>query len=448
MRRGGEGAVGLILTAIALSLTPAHGAADSSVGAAPCSVAAGRDASNNTLTCNFGLTPEQLKQLTEAAVKGATEPLTHQIVDISKTLGVTEDAAKTLLKIVGEDQNVPEDKLAEALSNVAADYQRLQAQLAALNLNNPTAKALVGQAKPEIDAGHFDRAHELLRQATQAQIAAAQQARQLKVQAQAAADAQMLGAASSTAAEGDVALTERRYKEAAQLFGQAADYVPTGHASEPNGYLLRQEHALFREGDERGDNLALENAAAVCQRALEQYPRSKAPLAWSGIQLRRGSALLRLGERESGTARLEEAVAAYRAALEEWTRDRVPLAWAMTQMNLGNALQSLGERESGTARLEEAVAAHRAALEEYTRDHVPLSQAYSDHGLANGLAALAIREKSAPRMEEALTCMRAAVEIYRQSGETYWLQKATVRVTEMEAELGNLQKRTPPLGRH
>jgi hypothetical protein len=32
----------------------------------------------------------------------------------------------------------------------------------------------------------------------------------------------MLGAAQSTAAEADVAMTERRYLEAAELFGQAA----------------------------------------------------------------------------------------------------------------------------------------------------------------------------------------------------------------------------------
>ena len=142
-------------------------------------MAAGHDANSNTLVCNFGLTPEQLKELTEAAVKGVTEPLSRtKSWTISKTLGVTEDAAKTLLKIVGQDPNIPDDKLAEALSKVADDYQRLQAQVAALNPDNPTAKALVEQAKPEIDAGHFQRAHELLRQATQAQIAAAQEARQ------------------------------------------------------------------------------------------------------------------------------------------------------------------------------------------------------------------------------------------------------------------------------
>ena len=214
------------------------------VEAGSCAIANSGSVNNSSVTCNFGLTDAQLKQATEAAVKGATGPLVDRITDISKTLGVTEDAAKTLLKIVGEDPNIPDDKLAEALTKVASDYKRLQAQVAALNPDNPTARTLVEEAKPEIDAGHFDRAHELLRQATQAQIAAAQGARKLKEQAQAAEDAQMLGAASSTAAEGDVALTERRYEEAAELFGQAAAYVPGGNASERGGYLLRQADAL------------------------------------------------------------------------------------------------------------------------------------------------------------------------------------------------------------
>ena len=39
----------------------------------------------------------------------------------------------------------------------------------------------------------------------------------------------MLGAASSTAAEGDVTLTERDYQQAAELFARAASYIPSGH---------------------------------------------------------------------------------------------------------------------------------------------------------------------------------------------------------------------------
>jgi tetratricopeptide (TPR) repeat protein len=246
-----------LVLALAAGSLHASVAADENVPSDSCKITAGGISSGgNTVTCNFGMPPEQLKAAIEAAVNGR---LIDRVVQISKTLGVTEDAAEKLLKIVGEDPNIPEDKLGEALSKVAADYQRLQAQLIALNPENPTARALVEQAKPEIDAGHFERAHDLLRQATQAQIAAAQEARKLREQAQAAEDTQMLGAANSTAAEGDVAMTERRYKEAAQLFGQAAEYVPAGYASEQGGYLTWEADALYRQGDERGDNDALQS---------------------------------------------------------------------------------------------------------------------------------------------------------------------------------------------
>ncbi len=114
-----------------------------------CSVATVGNASNNIVTCNFDMPPEKLKELIEAATKGGEAPILDRLVQVSKTLGVTEDAAKTLLKIVGQDPNVAEDKLAEALTKVANDYKRLQAQAAALNPENPTARALVdaGQAR-------------------------------------------------------------------------------------------------------------------------------------------------------------------------------------------------------------------------------------------------------------------------------------------------------------
>jgi tetratricopeptide (TPR) repeat protein len=159
----------------------------------------------------------------------------------------------------------------------------------------------------------------------------------------------MLGAAQSTAAEADVAMTERRYLEAAELFGQAANYVPSGHASEKGSYLLSQADALGEQGDQRGDNNALLVAIALYRAALEEMTRERVPLDWAATPNNLGIVLRTLGERESGAARLEEAVAAYRAALEEMTRERVPLQWATAQNNLGGALLRLGERESGTA---------------------------------------------------------------------------------------------------
>lgn len=105
------------------------------------------------------------------------------------------------------------------MSKAAGDYKRLKdlvaaslKQMAALNADNPIARELQEQAKPQIEAGHFKRGHELRRQA---RIAAAQEAYKLQEQAHPAAEAQMKGAASSTAAEGDVALTRSNQGEIA-----------------------------------------------------------------------------------------------------------------------------------------------------------------------------------------------------------------------------------------
>ena len=168
------------LMALALGSTSAWPLGDTEVTATDCGIAAGRDASGNTVTCNYGLSPEQVQELTRAAAAGATGPLTETIVALSKRLGVTENATETLLRIVGE-QDVPLEQLTATLAKVANDYQRLQTRAAALNPDNPAARDLVKQAEAEIAAGHFPKAHQLLEAATQAQIAAAQQAHEVRV---------------------------------------------------------------------------------------------------------------------------------------------------------------------------------------------------------------------------------------------------------------------------
>ena len=238
-----QAAVAVGLLALTAGSSSAWSVADTNVMATECgSIAAGRDASNNTVTCNYGLSPEHVKELTKAAVAGATGPLGDIINDLSERLGVTKDATKTLLRIVGEQPNVPLERLSETLTKVANDYKRLQAQAAALNPDNPTARDLVKNAQAEIDAGHFPKAHQLLQEATQAQIAAAQQARQLREQAQAAEEAQLIGAAASTAVEGDLAVTERDYLQAARALRAGS----LARAAEPGAAAGRVSRAPSR----------------------------------------------------------------------------------------------------------------------------------------------------------------------------------------------------------
>ena len=370
---------------------------------------AGRDA-----IVTYGLTPEQVRELTKAAAAGAVGPLADRIIDLSNRLGVTQGATLTMLRILDQG-DVPLEQLPQKLAEVADQYKKFQAQLAALNPQNPLARGFVEQAQAEIKVGKADsliKAHQLLSQAKQAQIAAAQQARNLRQKAQVAEDEQLIQAAASSAAEGDLAMTELHYLQGADLFKEAANLVPPGNAYEDKriDYLRREIRALYQQGDEFGDNSALLSAIERCKRLIDLQPRERVPLDWAGTQNGLGTALGVLGERESGTARLEEAVAAFREALEEATRERVPLDWAETQTNLGNALARLGERESGTARLEEAVAAYREALKEWTRERVPLQWAATQTNLGTALARLGERESGTARLEEAVAAYGEALE--------------------------------------
>lgn len=97
-----------IAVALAMPTPNVSLATGSDVPSGSCNIASGGIVSgNNTVNCNFGLTPEQFKQLTDLVVNGAAEAVgkgateaaveaakkaqQEQIDKISKTLGVTED---------------------------------------------------------------------------------------------------------------------------------------------------------------------------------------------------------------------------------------------------------------------------------------------------------------------------------------------------------------------
>jgi hypothetical protein len=125
--------------------------------------------------------------------------------------------------------------------------------------------------------------------------------------------------------------------------------VPPEHSDKALSYLERQADALYRQGDEKGDNAALKQSIEVWRLVLVQRERALDPLDWAMTQNNLGIALARLVERESSTVHLSEAVAAYRAALQERPRARVPLDWAGTN-NLGKAPEMLSERENTSTR--------------------------------------------------------------------------------------------------
>ncbi len=197
-------------------------------------------------------------------------------MEVSVKLGVTQQAALTLLRLLGE-QNVPLERLPEKLGEITTRYKQAVERLDAIDVqDDPVTRALVEHAQAAIKDGHLAQADDLLSQAEQAEIAAAHQAQQLANQAQAAADRRLLHAAAASASRGDIAMTALRYPDAAGHFQQAVDLVPSGHPGERGRYLFAKANALWTQGDERGDNPALVEAIATYQLALPEITRSSA----------------------------------------------------------------------------------------------------------------------------------------------------------------------------
>jgi tetratricopeptide (TPR) repeat protein len=397
-----------VVTAVVVGVLPWSVEAASTSSSATESVViegsvSGSTISNTVYQENPATLELQAKALSD---KDASEEQRRQAetkaAELATKLGFTSAAVGKFFETLGE-RDVPEEKVPARLIEIATHFAQTRDELAALEPDDPHAAALAQSAKEALDGGQLTEADALLEQAKEGELAALRQARELKEKAQKAEDRHALDVAKFIAGRGNLALTQLRYVDAAEHFKQAVELVPARYPHDKVDYLNRQADALYREGDERGDNSALREAIDRYRVLLTQRPRDQAPLDWASTQTNLGVALIALGERETGTAHLEEAVAAHRAALEVWTREQVN--WPAAQTNLGNALKKLGERESGTAHLEEAVAAYRAALEVWTRDRSPLGWATVQNNLGTTLEALGERESDTTHLEEAVAAL-------------------------------------------
>jgi len=201
--------------------------------------------------------------------------------------------------------------------------------------------------------------------------------------------------------------------------------------------------SLYKQGDEFGDNAALDEAIDVTRQSLALVPLSERPLEWAESQNRLGAELARLGWIERDPARIKEAVVAYREVLNEWPRltiytvdpqkiagvepkvlaalmdmlnqqtQAVRSQWARIQINLGAALGMLGVLESGNkGHLDDAVAAYRAALDKWSRGSEPREWVAAQNGLGISLWSLGRREDGTKGdLEDAIAAFHAALEV-------------------------------------
>jgi hypothetical protein len=322
MHRGRQevGALALVLLVGAFAPRGALALGDTTATANDCSIAAGSEASNNTHNCTITKTVNQQDPAVLAAmaktfaeqIAATTEAMAQAAANAKEWAakwGFTSAAVSEFFKIVGE-QNVPEDKVPTRLIEVATHFAQTRDVLAALEPDDPHAAELAQRAKQALDSGRLTEADALLDQAQETELAASRQADELEKKAREAKELHHLNAAMLVSSRGDIALTRLQYADAAAGYLQAATLVPPGHPDEAAKYRSRQAEALYRQGDERGDNAALTASIETWHLVLQDRSRERVPLDWAMTQNNLGRALVVLGERESGTTRLEEAVAA------------------------------------------------------------------------------------------------------------------------------------------
>jgi tetratricopeptide (TPR) repeat protein len=363
------------------------------------------------------LTHEQLLQLRQVLQEPDSPGLQERIQALSSELGKDRFAIRLALQQLGAaSEEIPDEQLGRRLLESTEAFERVT-QAVLPDLEDPQIAQTFqrGQEALRSEDPDPEAADACFHEATELALAQVRHAEGLEAQAAAARNRSQIFAAEAMAQRAQLALARFDYRQAASWFTEAAQLLPVSHGEKALAYRDEAALALYKQGEEFGDNDGLRDAVAAYRVQLKEYTREQFPLQWAGTQNNLGSALASIGERDSGTERLEEAVVAFREALLERTRQRVPLDWAITQNNLGSALRAVGERDSGTDRLGEAVAAIREALKELTRERVPLDWAMTQNNLGNALSRLAERMSGTNRTNrllEAVAAYSAALKEY------------------------------------
>jgi tetratricopeptide (TPR) repeat protein len=355
-----------------------------------------------------------------------------EIKRLSAQLRLSENQMREALRILGATEVSSQD-YGRKLIEVANGLKSLK-PIKATN-ETPAIAMLQAEAERAIEATELVRADELLGQID---------AEQKKL-----VEKQVAGRVETLARRADIALTQLRYREAAQYFSEAAAMLGASEAQQAKRVELleREADTLFRQGTEFGDNEALRLAIGRRLTLIALRPRSLDPEFWARMQYELGRTLWRLGERENGTARLEEAAAAHRAALEVRTRERSAREWAWSRNELGNVLRVLGTRQGKAEWFEQAVVAYREALEVRTRSASPGDWAMGQNNLGAALRGLGGITGETTKLEEAIEAYGAALQVWTPSNSPRnWamaqgnLGNALMQLGERRADLALLEK--------
>ncbi len=224
-----------IVPVLALALVFAPGASNVHAQERPLvhaeqgSVGIGGNVTNSTIGVPYEKLEEAVRIRTKD-LRDLSDSEKQTIALLQEKLDLNQRQVQSALEIVGE-RNIPPEKLAAKLVEVAERYKALQSAAAAQPGDDAKITALKAEAQKAIQAGELAKADESL-------------AKIEKIQTE-ALDRLALNAAQTSDQRGDLALTQLHYLDAAKRFAEAAAKLPLGHENERWSYLNKEANALY-----------------------------------------------------------------------------------------------------------------------------------------------------------------------------------------------------------
>jgi hypothetical protein len=190
-----------------------------------------------TLTAEFRKAQQDLRD-TNQVLRDFSEAQKARIVELKKAFDLSDGQFRAAFEAFGE-RAVPPDQQLARLIDIARGYRELSSQSQVQPGDTPAIVSLKAKSEDAIKSGRLSEAEAIL-----AQIDAEQGKQEILLRENRARTAE---------ARGTVAMQRIRYLDAAKHFAAAAA-LSISSEDKRLGYLTQEADALYRQGDEFGDN--------------------------------------------------------------------------------------------------------------------------------------------------------------------------------------------------
>jgi tetratricopeptide (TPR) repeat protein len=379
-------------------------------------VAIGGNVQHSTVT--VGISAESARGLVDASSKrwrSLTDSQRKELRELESRLGITVGALQTFFATLGQN-NVAVQDLPARLGEIAGQYLALKQQLQIGPTDGPEISRVKKQAQDALTAGNLDEADKLL-----ARVGELQDLDLTKRISERAATA---------AQRGTLAMSQLRYRDAANFFKQAAGFAATDRAARL-GYLRQEAVALAEVGSAFGEDSARNEAIAKFKVLAEAREKSAEPLEWAKAQWDLATALTQSAAYEASPSEYQDALRHYELSLQGISRETEPEQWARAKAAIGIARCMLGSQKLDASMLKTGMGELQEALTYYgvqkTKDRIQAA-----HGLAACESWFAATEADLKFTEQAINRIKGILAEEN-------LQVEPMNIVELEMNLATLQ---------